>query len=347
MKIGDVDTPALLIDLDVMEHNIRRLQDYMDRHGLDNRPHVKTHKIPAIAHVQLAAGASGITCQKLGEAEVMAAAGIEDILVTYNVVGPQKLERLVRLAKRTHLSVTVDSPEVARGISGAAKAAGVVIDVLVELGSELERTGAPTPAALVELARAVEPLPGLRLRGLMIYPSHPENAVHIAAAVEGLRRAGLPTEVVSGGGTPGAWQAHRIPGLTEHRAGSYIFNDTVMIERGAATVDDCALTVLTMVVSRPAAERAIIDAGRKTFSSDGELPGGYVVEYPEAQLYRLSEEHGFVDVGACRNPPHVGECLRVVPIRAGGAVNMHDVAYGVRGDEVEVVWEIQARGKVR
>jgi len=347
MNLHDIDTPALVIDLDIMERNIRRLQGYLDAHGIGNRPHIKTHKIPAIAHMQLEAGAIGITCQKLGEAEVMADAGIENILLTYNIIGKHKLERLVSVAKRIELTLVVDNLIVAQGISEAAEAHGITADVLVELGSELERTGVPTPVALVELAKKVDGLAGLQLRGMMIFPSSPENADRIVEATTRLQAAGLSTDIVSGGGTPTTFQAHRVPGITEHRAGTYVYNDKMMMDKGVARSDECALTLVATVVSRPTPDRAIVDAGSKAFSSDGGLPMGYIVDRPRAHIYRMNEEHGYVDVSACPMQPEIGERLRVVPNHACGATNMHDIAYGVRGDEVEVIWEIPARGKLR
>lgn len=347
MKIDRIDTPAPVIDLDIMDRNIQRLQGYLDEHGIGNRPHIKTHKIPEIAHRQLAAGAIGITCQKLGEAEVMAASGIHDILLTYNIIGPPKLERLVRLARRTHLMVALDNLTAAGGIAAAARNAGLTIDVLVEFGTELERTGVPSAAALLELAQQVDALAGLRLRGLMVYPSSPANAERIEDGVRRMRAADLATDVVSGGGTPAAMQAHEVPSVTEHRAGTYVFNDTLTVERGAASLDDCALTVLTTVVSRPTPDRAILDAGSKTFSSDGGTPVGHVVDFPAARIYKMNEEHGYVDVGECSAKPEIGDRLHVIPNHACGTMNMHDIAYGVRGDEVEVIWNVAARGKVR
>lgn len=347
MHIEDIDTPALILDLDVMERNIKRLQAYLKSHGIKNRPHVKTHKIPAIAHMQLEAGAVGIACQKLGEVEVMADAGIKDILLTYNIIGKQKLERLVRVAKRTNLVTTVDNLVAAEAISNAAQDAGIVISVVAELGTELQRTGVPAPNELVNLAKEIDDLQGLRLRGLLVFPSGRNNKDHIAEAVEGFHAAGLSTEIVSGGGTPTAFEAHHIPEVTEHRAGTYVYNDTMMIDAGAATLDDCALTVLATAVSRPTPNRAIIDAGTKTFSSDAGLPMGFVVDYPEAQIYDMNEEHGYVAVSGCIRPPEIGDRLRVIPNHACGATNMHDQVYGVRGAEVDVIWDIQARGKVR
>jgi D-serine deaminase-like pyridoxal phosphate-dependent protein len=347
MDIRNLDTPCLLVDLDVMMRNIGRLQEHLDGYGIANRPHIKTHKVPTIAHLQVDAGASGITCQKLGEAEIMADAGIRDILITYNIVGRQKLERLAGLATRIDLTVTVDSLDVAQGISAAAAASGSTVGVLVELATELERTGVPAPADLVELAGNVAILPGLRLRGMMLYPSSPLNAGRIAEAVGGLRAAGLSTEIVSGGGTPAALRVQEMPNATEHRAGTYVFNDRATVEKGAATWDDCALSVIVTVVSRPAPDRAIIDGGSKTFSSDYGVPMGHVLDWPGAQVYKMNEEHGYVDVGDCVPKPAIGDRMHVIPNHVCSTVNMHSVMYGVRNDRVDVVWTIEARGKLR
>lgn len=347
MNIHELDTPCLILDLDIMERNLRRFQDYFDQHAIGFRPHIKTHKIPALAHRQLALGAVGITCQKLGEVEVMADAGIRDILLFYNIVGQAKLDRLIRLARRTDLVVTVDNLVVAQGISDAAVAAGITVDVLAEMGGPNNRTGVPSAAGTVALAQQMDQLPGLRVRGMAVYPSSPDTAEQIGEAVAGLRRSGVSTEIVSGGGTPAAFQAHLVPGLTEHRAGTYIFMDKMQMEMGAAQQADCAVTVLTTVVSRPTDERAILDGGTKTFSSDRGLPMGVVIEHPEATIYMMNEEHGYLDVSACTPRPRIGDRLRVIPNHVCGCINMHDQIFGVRGDAVEVVWQIQARGKVR
>jgi D-serine deaminase-like pyridoxal phosphate-dependent protein len=347
MKREQIDTPALLIDLDRMERNIRRLQTFLEQNGIHNRPHIKTHKIPAIAHMQLAAGAIGITCQKLGEVEVMADAGIQHVLLTYNIIGLSKLERLMRLNRRIDLTVTVDNLTVAEGLSHAAQAAGQPLKVLVELGSAIERTGTPTVDELLALAHAVDKLPGLTLKGLMTYPSGPEMADKIGDAVSRMKAAGLSTEIVSGGGTPVYRHAPEIPGLTEHRAGTYVYNDKMMVDRGAATWDDCALTVLTTVVSRPTSDRAILDGGTKTFSSDAGLPMGRIVEYPKASIYKMNEEHAYVDLSQCTHKPQIGDRVRVIPNHACGTTNMHDRAFALRKDEVEAIWDIQARGKLQ
>ena len=347
MNIAELDTPCLILDLDIMERNLRRYQDYFDQHGIGFRPHIKTHKIPALAHRQMDLGAVGITCQKLGEVEVMVDAGIRDILLFYNILGQTKLERLIRLAKRSDLVVTVDHVVVAQGISDAAMRAGIVIDVLAEMGGPNQRTGVPSAAGTVALAQDMDRLPGLRVRGMAVYPSSPQTAPQIGEAVAGLRQSGLSTEIVSGGGTPAAFQAHLVPGITEHRAGTYIFMDKMQIDLGAAQQEDCAVTVLTTVASRPTDDRAILDGGTKTFSSDRGLPMGIVVEQPGASIYMMNEEHGYLDISACDSRPQIGDRLRVIPNHVCGCINMHDEIYGVRGDQVEVVWQIQARGKVR
>jgi D-serine deaminase-like pyridoxal phosphate-dependent protein len=346
-SIDDLDTPALAVDLDIIEHNIRRLQDTLQVRGIANRPHVKTHKIPEIAHMQLAAGATGITCQKLGEAEVMADAGVGDILLTYNIVGRRKLERLARLAQRARLSVALENLTAAQGISEAATAAGIQVRTLVELSTEMQRQGASSPSALVELAGVVARLPGLQFAGLMLYPSTAENAERVSETVGRLIREGLCCDVVSGGGTKAVGDIDWIPELTEFRAGTYVFNDLATVAKGAAVLSDCALCVVVTVVSRPSPDRAIVDGGTKTFSSDGGLPMGYVWDYPEARIYRMNEEHGYLDLSACPTRPEIGERLRVLPNHACGTMNMHDAAYGLRGAQVEAIWTIAARGKVQ
>ena len=344
--IHDLDTPALAIDLDLMEHNIQRLQDTLQARNVANRPHVKTHKIPSIALKQLAAGATGITCQKLGEAEVMADAGIHDVLLTYNIVGHKKLGRLVQLAKRIHLTVALDSLLIAQGISEVAQSAGIKVGVLVELATEMQRTGVSSPHALVELARQVARFPGLRLRGMMLHPSTADNAEQVSETVACLKQESLPTEVISGGGTKALGHIDSMPELSEFRAGTYVFNDKATVDKGVAVLGDCALSVLVTVVSRPSPHRAIIDGGSKTFSSDLGMPMGYVWDYPEARIYKMDEEHGYLDLSACASKPEIGERLLVVPNHACGTMNMHDVAYGLRGSEVEVIWAIAARGRV-
>jgi D-serine deaminase-like pyridoxal phosphate-dependent protein len=347
MHQDSLDTPALTVDLDRMEANLRRLQDYCNAHGLGLRPHIKTHKIPALARKQMALGAVGIACQKLGEAEVMVDAGLTDILIPYNLVGRTKLERLAALARRSRLTVAVDSPEAARPMAEFLAGQGVAVGAVVELTSELERCGVTDARTALALAREIASSRGLHFRGVMVYPSSEKSMPLVTETLAALKAEGLNHEMVSGGGTPTAYRSHAFPGLTEIRVGTYIFNDWSYVRDGVCTLEQCALRVIVAVVSAPVPGRVIIDGGTKTFSSDMGLPMGRVVEYPDAVIYKMSEEHGFVDVSRCSHAPRVGERVTVIPNHACGAVNMHDTLVGLRGESVEAVWKIEARGKVQ
>jgi D-serine deaminase-like pyridoxal phosphate-dependent protein len=355
-RVADLDTPVMVVDLDVLEGNIKRLQDDIDSLGLASRPHIKTHKIPNIGQMQLKAGATGITCQKLGEAEVFADAGFEDILVPYNIVGPSKLERLTRLARRAHLTVAVDSEVTARGVAEASQEAGTNVDLLVEVDSGGHRAGVQTAQEAQTLARKIADFPGVTFGGFMCYPSRPPMGDLFAEARDLLQRDGVPVTTVSGGGT-GAQRVSKETGCTEHRSGTYIYNDLSVLRSGKCTIDQCAMSVLVTVVSTSCPGYSTIDGGSKTFTSDAlrrDDSNGYVRECPDVYLERMNEEHGVLSLsklpaGAPR--PQVGEKLHVVPNHACGTTNLHDVVYGYRrrgGEEVvEVEWPIPARGKIR
>jgi D-serine deaminase-like pyridoxal phosphate-dependent protein len=349
--VGDLDTPAVTIRLDIMENNIRRVQAHLARYGLGNRPHVKTHKVPAIGRLQMQAGAIGITCQKIGEVAVFVDAGVaDDILLTFNVLGRAKTERLMALCRRAPgLTVTLDNEVVARGLSEAAARHGVDLPFLIDCDTGFARTGVQTPAAAFDLARAAARLPRLQFRGLMTFPNRePATREFFARALELFQGAGIPVPIVSGGGTPALFTAQSIPSLTEHRAGTCVFNDVMMVAAGVATWDDCAMRVRVTVVSRPTDSRAILDAGTKVLTSDqyGQKGYGRVLEYPDAVLGSLSEEHGIVDLSTCRERPEIGEVVHVVPNHCCVVSNMVDELHGVRGDRVEVVWPVAARGRV-
>jgi D-serine deaminase-like pyridoxal phosphate-dependent protein len=349
--IADLDTPAVLIDLDKVEANLQRAQAYADTHGLKLRPHIKTHKIPALARRQLELGAIGITCQKLGEAEVMADAGLDDILLTFNLLGPAKLQRLVALARRARLSVTLDNAIVAEELAEAMQQAGLLLPVLVECDTGGERCGVQTPDEAVRLARLVDGLEGLKFQGLMTYPAKGRTAATAAwlgEAVAALGRDGLAPAVVSTGGTPDIYRAHEVASATEHRPGTYIYSDRYQTAY-VGGLEDCALRVLTTVVSRPTEGRAILDAGSKTLSSDtlGLEGFGHVVEYPQLVIEKLSEEHGHVGCSASNARPRIGERVTIIPNHACVISNLHDVVYGVRGERVERLLRVEARGKVQ
>ena len=350
--VEDLDTPAVTIRLDIMEDNIRRVQQHLDRHGIANRPHIKTHKIPALGKLQMQAGAVGITCQKLGEVEVFTDAGVaDDVLLTFNILGRQKTERLMALARRLRrLAVVLDNEVVARTLSEAGRQHGVDVRFLIECDTGFGRNGVQTPEAALDLARAALKRPRLVFDGLMTFPNrNPDSGLFFERALELFKRGGIPVPVVSGGGTPSVFRAQEIPMLTEHRAGTYIFNDVMVVASGTATLDNCAMRVRATVVSRPTATRAIIDAGTKVLTSDQYTVKGYghVLEYPEAVITNLSEEHGIVDLSPCRERPAVGDVVNVIPNHCCVVSNMVDEVYGVRGERVETVWPVAARGTVR
>jgi len=352
MLASDLETPALLVDLDIMEENIRRVQERMRSIGLHLRPHIKAHKTPAIAHKQLAAGAIGIACQKLGEAEVMSAAGINgDILIHYPIIGGQKLDRLMRLAKQANVTVAVDSVECIEGISEAAHNEGCQIHTLVELmvGARRggKRTGVETPEEVLKLAQEIVTLPGLSFRGLTTTAVSPAVSVFIVVALDLLEEAKIPVSVVSGSGTDEIPIADQIQGLTEFRPGTYVFNDIGRVRAGVATLDQCALMGIVTVVSRPEPGVAITDGGYQTFARGGTPPFGHVKEYPEAKLYQLDAEHGFLDVSACSPRPCIGDRLTTIVLHVSSAVGWNDQLIGVRGAKVEAIWDIQARGKTK
>ncbi|GAB4419459.1 MAG: D-TA family PLP-dependent enzyme [Anaerolineae bacterium] len=349
MRIEELDTPAAIVELDRLEANISRFQRYLDEHGIANRPHIKTHKIPEIAHMQLRAGAVGITCQKIGEAEVMAQAGIGDIFLPYNIIGERKLERLMRLAHRVNLSMTADSEFTLRGLAAAAQREGLELETLVEFDSGLGRCGVQTPQEAADLARLIARSPGLRFGGLMTYPSNQNTDPFVAAARSLLAGDGLVIERVSGGSTPGMWQAHTHPEVNEHRAGMYIYGDRYTIKNGAMKLEECSFKVITTVVSRPTADRGILDGGSKTFSSDllGLEGYGLILEYPEAVIYGQSEEHGHVDFSQCARKPEIGERVTVVPNHCCVVSNLFNQVAGVRDGKVEVIWPVAARGALQ
>jgi D-serine deaminase-like pyridoxal phosphate-dependent protein len=348
MRVNDLLTPAVVIDLDRVEANIARLQRYLEAHGIANRPHIKTHKVPAVAELQLAAGAVGITCQKVSEAEVMADAGLDDIFLPYNILGKAKLARLMALARRVRLSVTADSSVTVQGYAEAAARAGVELPVLVEFDTGAHRCGVQSPEEAAALAREIAGAPALRFGGLMTFPHNADSDVFVRATRERLAPEGLEVARVSYGGTPGMWTAHERTEVTEYRAGTYVYGDRMILASGAMTPDQIALHVIATVVSRPTADRAILDAGSKTFSSDlvGLEGHGLLLEYPDARIYNMSEEHGHVDLSACAQKPAIGERVTVIPNHACPVSNLRDHVYAVRADQVVATWPVAARGTI-
>ncbi|MFN3704602.1 MAG: D-TA family PLP-dependent enzyme [Thermoflexales bacterium] len=346
MQLQDLDTPCVVVDLDRLHANITSLQAYLDQHSIANRPHVKTHKTAEIAHLQIAAGAAGVTCQKLGEAEAMADAGISDIFIAYNLIGEHKLRRLATLMRRADVSVACDNAFTAHGLSWAAQQAGRPLRVLVEFDSGMHRCGVQTPMEAAALARQIAGLPMLRFGGLMCYPNSEALEAFVRQTRALLAPDGIAVKQVSGGGTACAWQAHTHPELTEHRAGMYVFGDRALVAKGVMPLECCALHVLATVVSTPTPERVILDCGSKTLSSDtlGLEGYGMILEYPEAVIYALSEEHAHVDVSACAQRPQLGERVTVLPNHCCPVVNLCDTLHVVRGGALIENWRVIARG---
>jgi D-serine deaminase-like pyridoxal phosphate-dependent protein len=351
-SVNDLETPAVTIHLGIMEDNIRRVQQHLSKHGIANRPHIKTHKIPALGRLQMKAGAVGITCQKLGEVEVFTDAGVaDDILLTFNILGKQKTDRLMAQMKRLkRLAVVLDNEPVARGLSEAAARHGTEVRFLVECDTGMGRTGVQTPQAALDLARATMKLPHMHFEGIMTFPNrYPKSAEFFFEALKLFKSAGIPVPVVSGGGTPATFGVDKMPMLTEHRPGTYIFCDVMTVAAGAATWDNCAMRVRATVVSRPTDTRAVFDCGTKVLTSDLYTVTGYghVMEYPDAVIPHLSEEHGVIDLSKCKKKPDIGEIIHVVPNHCCVVSNMVDELYGVRDGKVEVSWPVAARGSVR
>lgn len=362
MHIHQLDTPALLIDLDIMERNLRHVADYARQHGLRLRPHTKTHKIPALGRKQLESGAVGLSVAKTTEGEVMLASGTPDLLVAYPVVGAAKVERLVTLARQSSVTVALDSVEAATPIAQAAAGAGVEIGVLAEVNVGLDRVGVEPGWPLVSLIRALQRMPGLSWKGIAFYPGHIKRTAGAQAAieelrtllrltVEGLRTEGLPPQIVSGGSTPLLFESHLLPGVNEIRPGTYIFNDRNCLYGGYCAREDCAATILATVVSVQG-RRMMLDCGSKTLSSDKLSTGedafyGEVVEAPGARLHKLNEEHGYVDLSACPREFKVGERVQVLMNHVCVSVNLQERLFGVRGGLVEQTWTVEGRGKLQ
>ena len=361
--ISELDTPALVIDLDIMERNLAKVADYARAHNFRLRPHTKTHKSPLLARKQLDLGAAGITVAKVGEAEVMLNARPGEMLVAYPVIGERKLGRLMDVARHTTVTVSLDNETAARQLSQAAASAGVTVGVLAEADVGLGRVGVP-PDDIAPLAKLLSGLPGLRFRGIAFYPGHIKQmddtgsaALHqVSAVVESmiadLRRQGLEVEIVSGGSTPTLWHSHCVKGMNEIRPGTYIFNDKNTVATGACTLADCAASILVTVVSTSVRNQFIVDGGSKTFSSD-RLTGstepsfGYVVEAPETVFSKMNEEHGYMELRDAASRFKPGDRVRVIPNHICVAVNLHETVYGIRGERVETSWKVEARGKLQ
>jgi D-serine deaminase-like pyridoxal phosphate-dependent protein len=373
VHLADLPTPQVLIDHDRARNNIERVQQLASAAGMRLRPHAKTHKSPAIARWQIERGAVGVCCAKLGEAEVFVDAGITDIRLPYPV-NPANASRVVALMDRASISIIVDHLAVARGWSDAMQRAGRVLDVLIKVDVGFHRCGIDPDAEGLGFIQSIASLPGLRLRGLLSHAGHAYNAASDAAlcavaqqeaeTLTRLRdqatRSGIPVDEISVGTTPALRFSVQQRGITEQRPGNYVYFDRTQVSLGAATLDDCALTVLATVVSKHPG-RVILDCGSKTLTNDqarGITPaGGYGAvlegdgESPRRiddtlTIERLSEEHATVRVsGETRLEP--GDRVRVVPNHSCTVSNLVDAVRLVEGDLVIDTLPVAARGRIQ
>jgi len=360
MTSQDLPTPALVIDSRVVQQNVERLAKFGAQTGLRIRPHTKTHKSLMLAQLQLAAGATGLTMAKVGEVEKMAEVA-EDLLLAYPAVDPARTKRLAELARRRTLRVAIDSQTAMEALSSAASAAGTIIGILVEIDVGMHRVGVATPEDSLALAQKIEKAPGLRLDGIMCYPGHiwaavdqqapllAEVSAKLQTALDLWKASGLRVEIVSGGSTPTAYQSHLVSQYTEIRPGTYIFNDMNTVRGGFRSLGDCAARIVCTVVSDAVKDQIVIDAGTKTLTSDLCSPAresghGYVVEYSEARIAKLSEEHGQVDVSKCERRPKIGERVTVIPNHICPCVNLQDGLWWKEPDGAVRRIPVDARG---
>lgn len=359
MHLETLETPVPIVDLDRMTHNLDRMAAYVTLHGLHLRPHVKTHKAPRVALEQLQRGAVGLTCATTHELDVMAEV-CDDLLLAYPAVGAARLERLLRLPRETRLTVTVDNADTIAAVHATRALADRELSVLVEVDLGMRRVGASGIDAALAVARAVREY-DLDFAGLLFYPGHVREPgaaqdaglAQVAADVREMRAAfidaGLPPRVISGGSTPLAWRMHEVPGVTEVRPGTYVYNDRTTAAIGACDWDDCALTVLATVVSTSVSGQAVVDAGSKALAREPLRADGdgwaCVLDHPEVRISRMSEEHGILDLSTTTWRPRVGDRVRLVPNHVCLVVQQFDDIVGVRGESVETSWPVRARGR--
>lgn len=361
MEFEELETPALVVDVERMIGNLDRASTYAREHEIALRPHIKTHKSPLLAREQLERGAVGLTCATPYEAEVMSEV-CDDLLVMYPPVGAQRAARLARVAERVRLTVALDSDAAARELARATSDAGSRARVLIELDAGMHRVGVPAVADAVRLAQQVTTYPSLEFAGLAFYPGHVRGPVAeqtrelaqlrtlVADARDAFVSARIPLDVVSAGSTPTLRSTHEIVGVTEMRPGTYIFNDRTTAAIGACTLDECALTVLATVVSTAVQGQAVIDAGTKALGREpirGASAEGFgsLLTDPAVVVNSMSEEHGILDLSRATWRPRVGDRVRIVPNHVCIAVHLADAMFGVRDGAVVSSWPVAARGR--
>lgn len=361
MSLDAVDTPALLIDLDAFERNLRRLSREVAQLPVKLRPHAKTHKCPVIALRQISAGAVGVCCQKVSEAEVLVYGGINNVLVSNEIVGAPKIARLVALAKQAWVAVCADDAGNVKQLSDAASTFGVRLPVLVEVNVGADRCGVEPGEPVLDLARQIAGSPGLRFAGLQAYHGpaqhireHTKRKEAIDAALEKvgmtvqlLKRHGLTCELVSGAGT-GTYAFEAASGIyNELQAGSYIFMDAdygrnLRPDGTQGGEFEHSLFVLATIMSHPVKERAVLDAGLKALSMDSGMPT--VADMPDVEYIRAADEHGKLTIHDPQRTLEIGQKIRLIAGHCDPTVNLYDWFVGYRQNRVEAIWPIAARG---
>ena len=355
-------TPYILLDAPIVRRNLAQLAQYASKHGLGIRPHTKTHKSTFLARMQLEHGAIGLTVAKSGEAQVMAQVS-NDILMAYPALDQARCQTLAELARGRTVRMAIDSTVAADAIASAASAADTTIGILVDLDVGLHRTGVQSPQEALALAQHISKKRGLRLDGLLFYPGQLGSTIvdhdialpaidqQLAEVLDLWRRSGLEAKVISGGSTPTAYKSHLITRMTEIRPGTYLFNDMNCVRAGCCTLDDCAARIITTVISTAVPYQIVLDAGSKTLTNDrcGPAPEsghGYIIEYPEAKITKLSEEHAQVDVSRCQRRPKVGDRVSVIPNHICPCVNLQDTIWWREEEEPLRPLPVEARGRV-
>ncbi|MFN3150286.1 alanine racemase [Bremerella sp.] len=340
-KLQQIATPCLVIDSQIVRQNLETLQQYARQYNLLVRPHAKTHKSLRIARDQINVGSRGISVAKVGEAEVLSQS-CDDLLIAYPAIDNQRCERIARLAGKVTLRVAVDSREGVDALARAAKQQGTIIGILIDQDVGFHRTGISSPEEVVRLALYVQKhSAALRLDGIFFYPGHvtvaadeqpsllQEIDAKLKTTLQLCREEGIEIDIVSGGSTPTAFQSHYVTCQTEIRPGTYVFNDMNTVRGGFCSIDQCAAVVITTVVSTAVSGKVVVDAGTKALASDRnwidpESGFGHVIEYPEAKIVRLSEEHGEIDISECPSQPSLGETVAIIPNHICPCVNLHD-----------------------
>jgi D-serine deaminase-like pyridoxal phosphate-dependent protein len=367
-NVVDLDTPVVLIDVERLQKNLKGMAERVAQAGggrVRLRPHAKTHKTRQIAMRQLELGAIGLTVAKVGEAEAMVGAGVEDLLIAYPVLGDQKYERMLPLLRKARIRIAIDSLDVAEAASAFFAPHGIKLPVLIEIDTGFGRTGVQSPSEALQLADQIDELPGVEVAGVMCFGGQAYQTAEAGEQTEIGRSEGQVSvqvanllaahnhkaQSVSVGSTPTAVAAAGVTGVTEVRPGVYAFGDLKQVQLGTVKFEDCALTVLATVVSHPRPERYVVDAGLKTFAGENYGWGTYgrLLDHPDLIVDWAAEEHGVILLpeGSVDPKLRIGDKVRIVPDHACGTVNMHDELIAIDGDAVVDVWPVIGRGRVR